>query len=370
MLLQELDRAQFQPFLACPPELAALLRPDLPEDVEVLPIGFYHPAQLATALRFARFLRARRIHILHCHMFHASLVAAPMASLCRTPLAIETTHVRESWRHGFFKGRYVVDRIIARCTDRFIAVSESNAEYLKTVKRLPAAKIVTIQNGCDLRRFDPDYRSALDLRVQLGFGREDPVFVVIARLEPQKGHAVLLDAMKVVLSRCPNVRVVCVGDGSLRAGLERKASSLRLGDSVRFVGYQSNTPDWFALADATILPSFFEGLPLVAIESLAAGRPVVATEVDGTPEVVLNGKTGLTIPPGDPMLLAEAICLMAEDVGLRRALGRAGHVWAHKHFSRERQIEETENLYLSSWKERRGTRAAASLSSRASGQSA
>src|SRR5439155_23179940 len=129
----------------------------------------------------------------------------------------------------------------------------------------------------------------------LGFGDDDPVLVVIGRLEPQKGHRVLLLALPAIRHEFPGVRVVFVGEGGLKAELEQQVAGAGLTDAVRFVGRQSNVVDWLALADVTVLPSFYEGLPLAAIEALAAGRPIVATAVGGTPEVVVDGPTRLTV---------------------------------------------------------------------------
>ncbi|PYN14724.1 MAG: hypothetical protein DME05_14400, partial [Candidatus Rokuibacteriota bacterium] len=198
----------------------------------------------------------------------------------------------------------VVDRIAGRFVDQYIAVSDANRRYLVEEKGLARHKVVVIHNGCDLRRFNPHHRAPAGMRESLGFGASDPVLVVVGRLEPQKGHRVLFDALPAVRAQFPRVRLVCVGEGARRQELEQQVAASGLGDTVRFVGQQANVADWLALADVTVLPSFFEGLPLAAIESLAAGRPMVASAVDGTPEVVVDGATGLTVPPGDAAGLA------------------------------------------------------------------
>ena len=343
-LLQGLDRKVFRLYLVCPPALCRLYGGDIPGDVTVIPLLFDKPLQLFAALRFAFLLRRHRIDVLHSHLFCSSMYASPLGWLCRIPLIVETPHVRESWRRGI-KRFYSIDRLVTRCIDRLIAVSKSNAEYLIRDKKLPAAKVKTIQNGIDLTRFTAR-RPAADLRRSLGFDDDALILVAGARLEPQKGHSVLLQAMHRIVKDCPQARLICVGEGSCREELETLASSLGLNQFVRFVGYQPNMPKWLALADITVLSSFFEGLPLIAIEALAAGRPMVATDVDGTAEVVVNGKTGLTVPPGDADALAGAILRLLHDPALRAEFGRAGRCWVEEHFDRQIQISRTEALYL------------------------
>jgi len=236
--------------------------------------------------------------------------------------------------------------------DHYIAVSEANARYLSKEKGLPSEKIVVIHNGCDLVRFAPSHRPPAGLKTTLGFHEADPVLVVTARLEPQKGHRVLLQSLQTVRREFPQLRLVCLGEGCLRGELESQMRDLGLEDSVRFLGYQSNVVDWVALAEFTVLPSFWEGLPLAAIESLAAGRAVVATAVDGTPEVVIDGKTGFTVPPDDAKRLAEAICCLLREPGLRERMGEEGRRWVMEHFSQEQQIRQTQELYLRAWEQR------------------
>jgi glycosyltransferase involved in cell wall biosynthesis len=262
------------------------------------------------------------------------------------PVILETPHLREHWRHGFIKSRFFIDRFAGRFVDTYIAVSEANARYLIEQKGLPPRKINVIHNGCDLERFYPGRPVPKGLKQNLGFSEDDPVLMVIGRLEPQKGHRVLLQAMPQILKEHPNTRLVCVGEGALQEELQKMTEDLRLTDSTRFVGYQPNTEDWLAVPDIVVLPSFFEGLPLVAMESLAAGRPIVATAVDGTPEIVIHNETGLTVPPGDGKALAGAICSLLADPQKRRALVKAGRQWVETRFSQERQIELTRELYL------------------------
>ena len=230
--------------------------------------------------------------------------------------------------------------------DRYIAVSYANACYLIEEKGLPEKKVRVIQNGSDLGRFNPTHVPPPGMRAELGIGAVDPVMLVTARLEPQKGHAVLLNAMPEVLREFPNVRLVCLGDGVLREDLEHQSQQLGLQANVYFLGFRSNVTDWLALCDFTVLPSFYEGLPLVAVESLAAGRAMVATAVDGTPEVIVNGRTGITVPSGDPAPLSAAICSLLRSPALRQRMAEQGRAYVLEHFSQERQVRETGEFYL------------------------
>ena len=345
-LLRGLDRNWFRLHLVCSPEVADAVRGDLPPDVELLPLAYPSPSQASGAMKLGRWIRERRIQILHSHLFTSSLCASPVGWMCRVPLILETPHVRELWRRGWKAHNFTVDRMAGRFVDRYIAVSYANAQYLKEVKGLPERKIKVIQNGTDLTRFNPAHVPPSGLRAELGIGAVDPIMLVAARLEPQKGHTVLLDAMPEVVREVPNARVLCLGDGVLRAELEQQSRKLGLEENVLFLGFRSNVADWLALSDFTVLPSFYEGLPLVAVESLAAGRTMVATAVDGTPEVIVNGRTGITVPSGDPRALAAALCTMLRSPDLRKRMAEQGRSYVLEHFSQERQVRETAEFYL------------------------
>lgn len=348
-LLRGLDRRQFQLHLACPEVLLTQYGKDIPEDVHVTPILLDRLFDMRGAIRLALTLRNQKIGILHCHMFRAGLFASPIGRICRVPVILETTHVRETWRKGWFKSKFVVDRAVGHLIDRYIAVSEANSKYLIEEKRIPARKVTVIQNGCSMDRVDPKKAHPEGIRESLGFSKSDIVLIVMARLEPQKGHKILLQALSTVRAEFPNIRLICLGTGALKDELNSLARELKLNEIVRFVGFQTNVADWLAVADIGVLPSFYEGLPLTAVETLAAGLPLVATAVDGTPEVVLDGKTGLLVPPGDPAAMAGAIRQLVRQSELRQKLAKAGREWVFQRFTIERQVEQTSNLYLSEW---------------------
>jgi glycosyltransferase involved in cell wall biosynthesis len=344
-LLNGLPRERFCFHFVCPPAVARAVERDLPDDVEIAEIDFSRPRQVDAAAQLFKFLKARKASVLHSHLFYASIFASPVGKAARVPVVIETPHVREQWRKGW-KANYRIDRFAGKFVDQYIAVSAANKKYLVEEKGLPAQKITVILNGSDLNKFTNIPRSN-DLRIAHQIGLSDLLVLVPARLAPQKGHSVLIEAASEIVKNFPSVRFVCVGDGDLKPNLIAQAKRCGVEGNFKWVGFQKNMPEWYAASDLVVLPSFFEGLPLAMIEALASERPVVATSVDGTPEIVLHERTGLLVSPGQPQDLANAINRLLGDPDLRRKFGQAGFRWVHDNFSDKKQIRATEQLYLS-----------------------
>lgn len=345
MLLSRLNRARFRPMLVAHPVLVESFGSDLPVDVPVYPIALEGPLNVRSMARFGRVIRKCRVDIVHSHMFQASRLASPLAWMAGATVALETPHVREHWRKGLIKGNYLLDRLVGRFVDTYIAVSKANRDYLVGIKGLPSRKIAVVQNGISLERFNRSGNESARLLRSVGISDDAPVVGVFARLEPQKGHRILLDAWQSVVESFPNARLLILGDGSLRGELNTQIARLGIGGSVVMLGYQKNVAEWLNAMRFTVLPSFYEGLPLAAMESLAAGRTVVATAVDGTSEVVIDGETGLLVPSGDSAALAAAIARLIASPELAESLGRCGRRFVERHFSDVRQVEETESVY-------------------------
>ena len=283
-------------------------------------------------------------------MFRASLFASPIARVVGVPVILDTAHGREFWRTGW-KASFAIDRFVARQVHYSIAVSEATARYLTDQKHIPADKVKVIRNGVELRSRPRTPEMQPALKRSLGVREDCSLVLVIGRLEPQKGHRYLLEAMPSIRQQFPAVQLVCVGEGSLRSELDQMVRNLQLEGFVRFIGYEPDVSRWFAAADLSILPSLCEGLPMAALESLAAECPIVATAVDGTPEIVVHEKTGLLVPPRDPQQLAGTVLLMLHHPERARKMAERGRQHVLEQFSVRQMVHRTELLYLQAWRE-------------------
>lgn len=347
-LLTALRKYGFTPYIAAPAPLLETMALELAKfQVNSLTIEMASPLHgIRLAAQLAALLRREQIDLVHCHSVIGSLCALPAAGIFGRRSIVETCHGREFWREGKrIKGNFWLDRQASRFVDRVIAVSQATARYLRESKRISPSKIVVIRNGRDLASLlPPNQEACAKARAELGLSNEQTV-LLLGRLAKEKGHASLLDALTILGPRQPSLVALFAGTGPLEAELKARCKAAGLSKQVRFLGYRTDLPRLLAAADLVALPSISEGLPLAAVEALAAARPIVATETGGTPEVVLNGQTGLLIPPNDSSALAEAIHRVLGDPPLARRLGTNGRLFVERHFDVRVQIERTMALY-------------------------
>jgi len=252
-------------------------------------------------------------------------------------------------------------RALTPSMDRLIAVSRSIVAKLHAEGRA-MVPIDLIYNGVDLSRYDHQ-EACCTLPEEYGFEPGTPLVGVVARLEPEKGHATLLDAWPAVLERVPAARLLVVGEGSQREVLEAQARDLGLlgeecsgnrcvgtrgarpGARIVFTGRREDVPAVTAALDVAVLPSYREAQGLVILEAMALSRPIVATNVGGIPEMIEDGRTGLLVTPRDAPALADAITRLLLDHPLADTLARAGHDLAHERFCIERMVADIGDRY-------------------------
>jgi glycosyltransferase involved in cell wall biosynthesis len=343
-LFRGLDPEKFRTYLICPTPLLEAFG-ESPSNGRVLGLDLQNPWQWPQNREFMKFLRTERIDVLHAHMTRAALAAVPLARLAGVPVVVQTCHGREAWRQSWASRQFWIDRRVAEWVDATIAVSEAAKNYLLTEKNLDPSKIIVIPNGRNTNGCGLEPADAERLFAELGVAKGSPVVGVFARLEEQKGHRFLLEALSAVKARVGTVTVLLVGDGILRSSLEKSAAELGLAGCVVFTGYRKDALQLMSICDLVVLPSLYEGMPLVPIEAAALGKAVVATSVDGTPEVIVDNVTGVLVPPRDPAALAEGIIRLMLDPGLRRALGERARDRARELFSQERHLRDSAACY-------------------------
>lgn len=300
--------------------------------------------------RMMRLMRAVRPEIVHTHMAKAGTVARVAARLCRVPIIIHTYHGHVF--HGYFgpgKTRVflAIERALAISSRRIVVVGDRQREEIAGYGIAPREKLVPIHLGLELEPFLDAHRYRGTLRAELGVGDDTPTVGIVARLVPIKAHEDFFQAALRVRQRFPSAQFVVVGDGERRRELEGMVDRLGLRPSVRFLGWRGDLPRVYADLDVVALASHNEGSPVALIEALAAARPVVSTAVGGVPEVVVDGETGLTVPPRQPAALAGAIQDLLQDGRRAEALGAAGRRHVYPRYASTRLIDDMRRLYLS-----------------------
>ncbi len=220
--------------------------------------------------------------------------------------------------------RAVVGRAV-EALDQVVTVSRAIREAAERLGR-PRRAVRVVANGADTRVFFP--RDRAEARARLGLPPDERILTYVGKLVPRKGVESLVDAMALLAARPGGAPLlVAAGVGELRGPLAARAAALGLGDRVRFVGKvgHDDVAWWMAAGDLFVLPSLSEGLPTVVCEAMAVGRPVIATAVDGTPEIVEEDETGYLVPPRDPAALAEALARVLDDPALAARLGARAH---------------------------------------------
>lgn len=306
--------------------------------------NLYGRSAMRQAARLVRLFRRLRPDVVHCHDCYTNIFAAACARAAGVPLVITSRR----WWTALPRPVYAIGNRLAyrHLSHRVLANSEAVARLVRDTEGVDAGRVATVPNFLEDEAFEVMPETARrrlldDLGVPVG------AFVVgcVAKLRAEKDLGSVIRALVALRPRVPDAHLVLVGDGPMEGELRALAASLGAADRVHFAGYRPNRPNPHALFDVSVLASLHEGFPNTIIEAMAVGRPVVATNVGGVPDVVQDGVTGTLVPPAAPERLADALAELAADPGRRRSLGDAGRSHVSARYRADAVLARLEALY-------------------------
>jgi glycosyltransferase involved in cell wall biosynthesis len=339
-VLPRLDPGRFRPRVVCLRERGVLADELESAGVPVDVIPLRSRLSPTGVFRLAAHMRKHEIDIVHSHMYRSNVPATFAARLAGTPVVVCQVHNVDTWES---RRQRAMDRFLCRWRDAIIGVSERvRGDVLRNL-RVPPDMARVVYNGVDIARFQD--RSGRDAtRAELGLAAETVVIVYHGRLVEQKNPDALLRVAERIAATRHDVLLLVVGDGPCRARMESEAREKGFAGAVRFLGRRDDIPRLLAASDIAVLPSFKEGFSNALIEALAAGLPVVATDVGGNAEAVETGRSGHIVPSGDMDALLEAVARLTDDADTRRRMGLEAAQRA-EFFSLDKMVHNVEGLY-------------------------
>ncbi len=290
-------------------------------------------------LKIKAIIERNNIDILHTHNTGAWIYGALTKMISKVKLVhTEHSNIDESDKLLLFS-----EKILAFFTDAVICDSQNVADFMIYRQKIASRRIQVILNGIDLQIFRESIKHA-EITSELGLNGK---FVMgnVARLVPVKDHETLINAFEQVRKEIPHAVLLLVGDGLLRADLERIIANKGLADCVLITGFKKDVSNYLSVMDVFALPSLSEGLSLSLLEAMAAGKPVVATAVGGNTEIVVEGKTGFLVPPKNPHELANAILRIAKNPERGIMMGREGYKRVCEIFNIDKMAQEYIKIY-------------------------
>jgi|GEM_PF-343022 sugar transferase (PEP-CTERM/EpsH1 system associated) len=306
-----------------------------------------HPFDVSLVFKVAKLMRRYRCKIAVTILFYADIIGSLAAWLARVPVCImwsAGTIGKGSKNDG--RRHRLSYKLVRHLVKYVISVSRKTAQFLVKERSIPANKIKILHYGVDINNFAPmSEHERKKKRAELGYTDQHFLVAEIGRLTEQKGHIYLIRAAVSLVRKHPNLRFLIIGDGPLRESLKEEVRRQGLETFFNFLGARKDIRELLNAIDLMVLPSLWEGLPNIILEAMACGTPIVATAVDGTPEAVVDGETGILIPPRDPDALARAIDHLIGNRELLKKMGRNARMRAIEEFSIGKQIERFNALF-------------------------
>jgi glycosyltransferase involved in cell wall biosynthesis len=303
---------------------------------------------LGEFLALRRYLRSAEPLVVHSHMYRANVFSrlSRIGRPTQSALICTAHNTNEGPTAGVLKGSTeVVYRLTDKYCDLTTNVSQAAVDRYVGTRATPSDRIRFVRNGIDTSKFRPDAAIRNRVRASLGLNNEICILAV-GRLERQKNTELMIRAFAAAREGCPDSVLLLVGAGSLEPMLRRLTAELKVEEHVRFLGLRDDVDDLMRAADVYANSSLYEGLPIVLLEAAASGVPIVATDVGGTPEIVLNGNTGTLVPSENLGRFSDALrSLMSVPECERREIGERSREFIEATYGIENIVDQWEQLY-------------------------
>lgn len=302
--------------------------------------------------KLSRLFQKEKVQIVHTHNWGTLFDGVIGAKIARVPIIVHSEH--GLWYEDILhikKRKLLTQKLIFNFIDQITTVCKDLERTLIKLTGIKEEKVICIPNGVKLQRFDVEIDKGSKRR-EIGIQENDIVVGIIGSLDPIKDHKTFLYAGVEIIKEFPNAKFLIIGDGSLKEELLSLSEKIGLGKRVLFLGQRDDIPEILKIMDVFISSSLREGMSNTILEAMAVGLPVIATKVGGTPEIVVDGKTGFLVCPANPKELAEGIIKVLKNPQQAKNMGKAGQEKVRENFSLNKMIKSYENLYKGLIKEK------------------
>ena len=308
--------------------------------IEVHSLGLKTKLDFSAVIRLRILLKEVKPDILHTYLLHSNVLGRIVGRLTGVPRIIGSERTIGQARYW---GR-LLTKLTNPLTDAVEVNSQTGAIAIEDNLGVPREKIELVRPGVNLGEYSKPTDGA-EIRTDLGLNQDQHLALYVGRLRPVKGVEFGLRAFALAKDKRPNLYMALAGEGEQLYNLQNLVDALGINNHVKFLGVRNDLPDLLAAADSILMPSLNEGFPRTAIEAMAAGKPIVATRVGGTPEAIIDGKTGILVPAKDIRAMAKALISLIDDPLLRDRLGVAGAKLARENYSIDDYVSRLDELY-------------------------
>ncbi len=341
-LLRKINRERYEPSI-CTFQTGG----DLKKEFELMEIPIFIAERkegwdFRLPFKLSKLLTKEKIDLIHTHNAVPWLYGGIAAKILNSKLLFHTEHAN---LYPEKKKLILAEKYLSNITNEIIADVKKVADYLEKEEGICPNKIKVIFNGVDVGKYESVKINTISKKRELGINEDNLIIGIVARLNKVKDHNNLLNAFRIVSQSIDEAKLLIIGDGELKQELINYSNKIGIDKKVIFLGNRRDIPELLKILDVFVLSSISEGLPLTILEAMAAGVPVIATNVGGNKEVVLHEETGLLVPERDSKELADAINIVLKNKEKANLFSINGLIRVKQYFSLDQMVKKYERLY-------------------------